>query len=981
MSRDFDNEQAQIKTVEGEAQKDNKTEKLKAELTSRTDLFESETDKMEKVFSDAESELKDPINLGKLQKEKDLIRGFLMRVVEFGLSAGMDLGHRLKGAGWTPDKAGEKDKTSRDLKNKPSQQNESQTNRHESREVKHGAEQEAVKSDKSGEQGHVRGEKVDRGMGHIENNDSFEKTAYKAQLSSVLPMANSINDKIVSTQTYDSSYRLIFAATQETLDSNLFYFRLRDQYNLRKNKSPHQDFSEARISILFDGKVVTSTVVKFEKNRVDTQLRIPKEFMKIGRTFDFKCEVITHDSGDKSRSENHMNEKDSSERNERDLLIDAMRSGDISRIEGVVERIITNSDSINSGASLDRIHAEIAKLNSAKSLLSDLRSNHEIDILKQKIIAQKHRLIMRLGSVDIQRSWDILLLEHPELAKLNVNEGTINENNVLTHTAGFFSIGGGFEKPSVTIMPGNREHFIQLMQTRKQSVKMASESLGISVEQMTPEILRTFIFLHEIGHAEEAIRLDENRETHSKRRTNEMLRLPIKEVNPAALRIAIENGSLNFDSVKDPAIRVLAENAKRGDHISIERLMELQETAYHRLPSEAYADSFAAKFMRTHAKELGLEEVFSRTAVAPPKGVLDGVIERFYGTLPEKFNEIDRDLRRTYIDHTGIKGFKLRIDELQKFNNNKREDLKLHEANWNTEVTTKSPMFSELTRPQLKTYLESKLGVANWITMSSDLNFVMNDKSYAVGLTLQTNAFESFGKEFYEKTNIKLTEVLIPILSRVIEKYRSMVSKLDPDNTSVYHFRINDAVNFSSSFAGGNITMGAVFIDSLARSILNNDYNGFKVAEKAIESQLFHEFIHGFNAANDKQTREALTMLGEFLYDPLSNDHSNKIFEKDLADGIINEEGLNAEGKLTIYDKDYKKVTSKILFHELFLRGLIDSPISKDNEHLTLRHMSEFYAQIPEQERFAIINKYLRYEVDELEQFGDSVTRELGLSY
>lgn len=287
-------------------------------------------------------------------------------------------------------------------------------------------------------------------------------------------------------------------------------------------------------------------------------------------------------------------------------ILDAHHGKDYAKVKEIAEGMIESTNTELSGSEdPKKINNAINKYKKINALLSDIASKPGIKELREKIKQEQHRLIMKMGGPKIQMAWDIVLAETPVLSKIGIELGNVTEDGILAHTAGFFRV-TDFGEAGVTIMPLSREHYEKLLETRKDSVAQVAGRLGISVESITPEILRTFIILHELGHAQDymsrGIKPAEWREMLAKERDT----LPVPGQNPATLLNAISDKTLKTETIKDPAVRKLAEKALAGDKESLDQLSAIQQKAYKELPSEKTADDFATHFILSHGKEIGL---------------------------------------------------------------------------------------------------------------------------------------------------------------------------------------------------------------------------------------------------------------------------------------------------------------------------------------------------------------------------------------
>ncbi len=151
--------------------------------------------------------------------------------------------------------------------------------------------------------------------------------------------------------------------------------------------------------------------------------------------------------------------------------------------------------------------------------------------------------------------------------------------------------------------------FASFLSSRPISCELVCKQLSIPASKLTPQFLRAFIFLHECGHAHDFIvnfsnfsTLDhpENSFTRfedacmrcNERQEYELRKLPIP-VTPAGF-LASKREYPQF--LEQLMYDYLGKEGLTDDDYT--KVFEELEHAYKKLPSEQYADDFAAKFMR-----------------------------------------------------------------------------------------------------------------------------------------------------------------------------------------------------------------------------------------------------------------------------------------------------------------------------------------------------------------------------------------------
>lgn len=239
--------------------------------------------------------------------------------------------------------------------------------------------------------------------------------------------------------------------------------------------------------------------------------------------------------------------------------------------------------------------ASVTEMGVQGTALAEDLDKKQMDITKE----MEGKIIGTMGE-DVLHRWNDLKSDRPELDQLRVKSGTVIQDQVLTATGGFFEDPSNYGREIVfRIVTGdNLEHYQRLMDSRKISARSAAEMLGIIPENMKPELLRLFIFFHEIGHAEDYIthymKDGNGPDKWTERSRREMSSLPIPGINPSRLRVIIEQNQETLPEAIQVRIREEGES----------QVIEDQERAYRELPKEKYADEFAASSVRKYFPEM-----------------------------------------------------------------------------------------------------------------------------------------------------------------------------------------------------------------------------------------------------------------------------------------------------------------------------------------------------------------------------------------
>jgi hypothetical protein len=156
--------------------------------------------------------------------------------------------------------------------------------------------------------------------------------------------------------------------------------------------------------------------------------------------------------------------------------------------------------------------------------------------------------------------------------------------------------------PKILMALSGPEHVKYLMEMRPTAIELVAEGLGVAPEDITPELLEAFIFLHEYGHAKDYLtnyRGESDNATHSHEEAiqewNEhykasLLSLPVPGFDPSDLRTEVTAcGGVQAFYEQHPNLV----NPHGITPLTQDDLFREQEMAYRNLPHEKYADDFA----------------------------------------------------------------------------------------------------------------------------------------------------------------------------------------------------------------------------------------------------------------------------------------------------------------------------------------------------------------------------------------------------
>jgi len=204
---------------------------------------------------------------------------------------------------------------------------------------------------------------------------------------------------------------------------------------------------------------------------------------------------------------------------------------------------------------------------------------------------------------ELRALWAEAVSAYPELSSVEIV--VPEKDETLGFTGGEFLLPDeDYENPAVIIVPGGQERFEALKTARPLAVGIAAGLLGRSRESLSGAELKAFIFLHELGHAREfakdfagdpGIGPEAAVQAWRDRSARELDSLPVPGLDPNDLNLELEGRGLEALDDRDPALR--GKLAAAG-LTTVAALLDAQERAYRNLPKEAYADRFAADFLK-----------------------------------------------------------------------------------------------------------------------------------------------------------------------------------------------------------------------------------------------------------------------------------------------------------------------------------------------------------------------------------------------
>ncbi len=285
----------------------------------------------------------------------------------------------------------------------------------------------------------------------------------------------------------------------------------------------------------------------------------------------------------------------------------------------------------------------------------------------------------------------------------------------------------------------------------------------------------------------------------------------------------------------------------------------------------------------------------------------------------------------------------------------------------------------------------------NGITPTTRLNgtpFLNKESGVLYDISLDINEksklTQDHMKSYFEKHGISIIEQLLDVLGEAESKYREVL-RLIPDTPEdtrkkIYKLRITSGQNMSTPFGGGAVLdIGDQEILSLLAAVESGDEDRYADVRAGIASQFFHEQLHYISSEIlETETVEELTMIGELLYDPANNATRNDIVFGAYGNRSFYEERLRTssdKNTWNVYDQGWKGVGIPILIHELVSIGKINHDDIQNNFREIAESLPNYFADVPENQRMAIVAKYATVTRGELYNLGKDFTVKYQLNF
>ena len=161
----------------------------------------------------------------------------------------------------------------------------------------------------------------------------------------------------------------------------------------------------------------------------------------------------------------------------------------------------------------------------------------------------------------------------------------------------------------IEVTVGDESQMFAFREARAHTLELMARDFGVAAEDVSAELLDTFILLHELGHAYDYrlnvengqegtadLPREEQGRAFSQAYWEQLATLPIPGITPTELnKQLVERG---FEAVQFEYAEYI------GTVSSEEELRVLQQVSYRNLPAERYADEFATGFIKAYLPEI-----------------------------------------------------------------------------------------------------------------------------------------------------------------------------------------------------------------------------------------------------------------------------------------------------------------------------------------------------------------------------------------
>ena len=192
---------------------------------------------------------------------------------------------------------------------------------------------------------------------------------------------------------------------------------------------------------------------------------------------------------------------------------------------------------------------------------------------------------------------------------------------------------------------------------------------------------------------------------------------------------------------------------------------------------------------------------------------------------------------------------------------------------------------------------------------------------------------------------------------------------------------IDKSINFHRF---GRMAAGVMYPRGLEERAETDRFHPFCIRT---QSEYFHELIHNqredhiVNGKPLSDLTETLSQLGEFLYDPENNPTRNEVFgmlAEEISGHLKEGKSLGSYANYAIAWMDDAKI---LIWEAKQLDPSIEIPSSLDGQMEMLKRLPEMFFRTTQEQRDAIMAKYLPMPVKKIQKAADSCAGELGLKF
>ncbi len=227
---------------------------------------------------------------------------------------------------------------------------------------------------------------------------------------------------------------------------------------------------------------------------------------------------------------------------------------------------------------------------------------------------------------------------------------------------------------------------------------------------------------------------------------------------------------------------------------------------------------------------------------------------------------------------------------------------------------------------------------------------------------------------FVETPDSQSLRLFVYQLAEAIKRMREIVEGYNPQ---FFRIHLIPEVGWFGSITDDEVTVGINHVRDLAEVYTIGSY---QIVSVQMQSRFFHEVIHCFR----KEIRESVSMLGEFLYDPIGNEDYNATLERvseRMFSLVRKGESIKEPSFSYCHELGWRK-TSKILLWEY---GQIDSnfsiPKSLYGQERRVSRCLSLYKYVPKEQRDAILREYIPKSEEDIDNVCKRYTEELNLKF